>query len=221
MVEGLLPSYPQDKKGVIMNKDNKYNRERYNRKKNLSHWGLALQQIKITPILLVMFLPIVVATVVIWTKMDSILALIELPKIISPIYAMTVKAFGVIIPVILMWGVIETIGSLTARNDEQSILMSFDEKELRNGSPILMYKSKDKTRGYITRVWYSPASLNTWIEHQDRIEHQMKETIIKELDYDERAKDNRIVMVSVKGMKRAKEDIPFYDNELEKDMENI
>lgn len=75
------------------------------------------------------------------------------------------------------------------------------------------------TRGYITRFWYSPVPLNVWIERQDRIEHQMKETIIRELDYDERAKDNRIVMISVKGMKRVKEEKPFLDNELEKDME--
>ena len=132
---------------------------------------------------------------------------------------MTVKAFGVIIPVILAFGVIEAIGSLTARKDEQSILMAFDDKELRNGSPILMYKSKDKIRGYITRFWYSPVPLNVRIERQDRIEHQMKETIIRELDYDEKAKDNRIVMISVKGMKRVKEEKPFLDNELEKDME--
>ena len=199
--------------------DSKYNEERYNRKKNFSHWGLAFQQIKINPILAVMFLPIVAATIIIWIKMDYLLALFEIPRIISSIYEMTVKAFGVIIPVILAFCVIEAIGSLTARKDEQSILMAFDDKELRNGSPILMYKSKDKTRGYITRFWYSPVPLNVWIERQDRIEHQMKETIIRELDYDERAKDNRIVMISVKGMKRVKEEKPFLDNELEKDME--
>ena len=200
--------------------DNKYNEERYNRKKNLSHWGLAFQQMKINPILAVMFLPIVAVTIGIWIKMDIILAFIEVPKIISPIYEITVKAIGVIIPVILAWGVIEVVGSLTTRKDEQSILMAFDEKELRNGSPVLMYKSKDKSRGYIRRVGYSPIPLDIWIERQDRIEHQMKETIIKELDYDERAKDNRIVMISIKGMKRVKEEKPFLDNELEKDMEN-
>lgn len=204
-----------------MQKNSKYNEEHYNRKKNLSHWVLAFQQIKISPLLAVAFLPIVVATTIIWTKMDILLAFIEVPKIMSPIYEKTIKALGVIIPIIFAWWVIEGIGSLTARKDEQSILMAFDEKELRNGSPILMYKRKDKTRGYISRVWYSPIPLNIWIERQDRIEHQMRETIIKELDYDERAKDNRIVMISVKGMKRVKEEKPFYDNELEKDIRNI
>ncbi len=216
----MIPS--QNKQiGENMNTNNNYNEERYNRKKNYSHWGLALQQIKIKPVLAVMFLPIVVATIVIWIKMDCLLTIFEVPKILLPIYEMTIKAFGIIIPIILVWAVIEIIGSLTARKDEQSILMAFDDKELRNGSPILMYKSKDKSRGYISRVWYSPISLDIWIERQDSIEHHMTETIIKELDYDERAKDNRIVMVSVKGMKRVKEEKPFLDNNLEKDMENI
>ena len=119
--------------------DSKYNEERYNRKKNFSHWGLAFQQIKINPILAVMFLPIVAATIIIWIKMDYLLALFEVPRIISSIYEMTVKGFGVIIPVILAWGVIEAIGSLTARKDEQSILMAFDDKEIRNGSVLFCY----------------------------------------------------------------------------------
>lgn len=216
-----MPPFDVKRIGENMYTDNKYNAERYNRKKNFSHWGLTFQQMKINPILVVMFLPIVAVTIGIWVKMDFLLAFIEVPKIISPIYEITVNAFGVIIPVILAWGVIEVIGSLTARKDEQSIRMAFDEKELRNGSPILMYKSKDKTRGYISRVWYSPIPLDIWIERQDRVQHQMKETIIKELDYDERAKDNRIVMISVKGMKCVKEETPFLDSELEKDMENI
>lgn len=204
-----------------MKKNNQYNKKHYNSKKNISHWGLAFQQIRLTPILFVLFLPIVAVTIGIWIKMDYFLTLFEAPKIMLPIYEIAIKAFGVIIPIILAWSVIEAIGLLTARKDEASILMAFDEKELRNGSPILMYKSKDKTRGCIIRVWYSPIPLKIWIEHQDKIEHQMKESIIRELDYDDRAKDNRIVMISVKGMKRVKEEKPVLDNELEKDMEKI
>lgn len=204
-----------------MKKDNKYNEEQYNRKVLFLHCGLAFQQIRSHPVLLVLYLPIVVLAIGMWANMNTLLTLFEVPKILSPFYEITVKTFGAIIPVILVWGLVEAIGSLAARRDEQSILMAFDEKELRNGSPILMYKSKDKTRGYISRVWYSPIPLGIWIERQDRIEHQMRESIIKELDYDEKAKDNRIVMISVKGMKRVKDEKPFRDNQLEKDMENI
>lgn len=199
--------------------NNKFNEERYNRKKNLSHWGLAVQKIKINPFLFVLFMPIVVITIGIWIKMDYLISLISVPTIILPIYVILIKVFGVIVPLILVWVLIDAIGSMSARKDEEIILMAFDNKELRNGSPILMYKSKDKVKGYITRVWYSPIPLCIWRDRQDEIEHQLKETIIKEIDYDERAKDNRIVMISVKGMKRVKEDKPIFDNELEKDME--
>lgn len=205
----------------MKNYNKQYNQNRYNRKRNISHWGLALQQIRQYPLMLVLFLPIVILAVVIWIKMDYMLSIFNVPKILFPLFEIAIKAIGIIIPIILAWAIIETIGLLTSQKDEASILMAFDEKELRNGSPILMYKSKDKTRGYIRRVWYSSIPLKIWIEHQDGIEHQMKESIIKELDYDDRAKDNGIVMISVKGMKRVKEEKPVLDNELEKDMEKI
>ncbi len=199
--------------------NNKFIEERYNRKKNLSHWGLAVQKIKMNPILFVLFMPIVVITMGIWIKMDYLISLISVPAIILPTYVILIKIFGVIVPLILVWAIIDAIGSVTASKDEQSIMMAFDMKELRNGSPILMYKSKDKVRGHITRVWYSPIPLGTWVERQNEIEHQMKETIIKEIEYDKRAKDNRIVLISVKGMNRVKEDNLILDNELEKDLE--
>ena len=202
-----------------MRNDNRYNEEYYNRKKNISHWRLAFQQIKVAPILLILYIPIIGLTIGIWNKMDSLLTLFEVPKILLPIYEIAMKSFGVIIPIIFSWTVIEAIGLLVARKDEQLIMMAFDEKELRNGSPVLMYKSKDKIKGYIRREWYSPIPLDIWVERQKRIEHHMKETIIKELDYDKRAKDNRIIVISVKGMRRVKEDITFLDNELERDME--
>ncbi len=204
-----------------MKSNNKYNEKRYHIKKNIYHWCLAFQQIRLNLILLVLFLPIVAVTIEMWMNIDFLLALFEAPKIILPIYEIAIKSFGVIIPIILVWSVIETIEALTARKDEASIILAFKENELKNGKPIIIYKNKDKTRGYIRRVWYSPIPLNVWIENQDRIEHQMSETIIKELDYEEKAKDNRIVMISVKGMKQVTEEKPFLDNELEKDMERI
>lgn len=201
--------------------NNKYNEERYNRKKRFSHLLLTFQQIKSHPFLLVMFVPVVVITIVIWFKMDFFLSLIEPQNIILPIYKITVKALGVIIPIVLAWAVIDIIGSLTARKDEKSILMAFDKKELRNGSPVVVCKRKDIKNDTIRRVWYSPIPLDIWVERQKRIEHQMNETILKELDYDTRSKGSRIVMISTKGMKQVKKEKPFLDHQLEKDLEKF
>lgn len=199
----------------------KYNEEHYNRIKTRCRMELAFQQVKQNPILLALFLPIVVVTIGVWVKMDILLTAFDPPKVLLQIYEITVKAIGVIIPIILSLTLIEAIGSLTAREDEKKILKAFDEQDLKNGSPILIYKNKDKARGYITRAWIFPVSLKALMERQDKIEHYMVETIIRELDYDERAKDNRIVMISVKGMRREKEDNTILDNELEKDMEKF
>ncbi len=201
--------------------NNQYIQQKWNRRRNFCHWKLGIMQMIQLPLLNILLLPIIILTLIIWVNMDYAFVVFDVPKIILPIYTIIIKAFGVLIPLLLVWGMIDVIGTIIAQKDEVLMQMAFNEKELRNGSPILMYKSKDKTRGYIRRVWYSPIPLKIWIECQDRIEHQMMESIIKELDYDDRAKDNRIVMISVKGMKRVKEEKPVLDNELEKDMEKI
>lgn len=201
-----------------MEDNDKYNQNKYARRKNIYHWGLACQQIRRYPIVLVLFIPIFVLTTMIWVKMDYFLSMHNLPKIIFPLYEIAIKTFGVILPIIVTWSVIDAIGSITSRKDEASIQMAFDEKELRNGNPILLCKRKDKNARIIIRKWYSPIPLKMLIEHQEIIEHQMNE-FIKKLEYDDKVGDNRILMVSTKGRKSIGKDILFYDNELERDLE--
>lgn len=171
------------------------------------------------PILLLLLLPIIVLTILAWIKMDFILSLFDVAQILLPVYTVMIKIFSVMIPLIVILGIIDTIGTLSARKDEVRMQMVFEEKELRNGSPILMYKRKDKLRGVIIREWYSPIPLKTWVERQDGIEHQMKEHLVKELDYDSKVNDNRILMYSAKGIKAVENEKPVYDMGLERDLE--
>lgn len=199
--------------------NDKYIENKQNRERNICHWKLALNMMKQYPLLIILVLPIIALTSFVWIKMDNIITLIEVPEMILPVYTIIIKILGVLLPLIFIWGIIEAIGSLVARKDEATIQMAFDEKELRNGNPILMYKRKDKRTGAFIREWYSPIPLKKWIERQDRIEHQMKEHLIKALDYDDKANDNRILMCSAKGMKPLEKDVPVYDSDLETDME--
>ena len=127
-----------------MNENNQYIQNRHNRWRNIGHWGLAKEQIKQYPLLLIFTLPIVVLTVIIWVKMDFVFTVFDVPKILLPAYTVTIKTLGVIVPLILVWGLVDVIGTLTARKDEALIQMAFKEKELRNGSPILIYKPANK-----------------------------------------------------------------------------
>lgn len=201
------------------NINNQYIQQEWNRKKNFCHWKLGIMQMIQFPLLNILLLPIIILTVLIWVKMDYAFTAFAVPKIILPIYSVIIKAFGVLIPLLLIWGLIDAIGSLFARKDEARIQRAFEERERRNGDPILMYKRKDKRTGAFIRKWYSPIPLKIWLEQQDGIEHHMEEHLIKELDYDDKAHDNRILMFSKKGRKIVEEDKPVYDKDLEMDME--
>ena len=62
-------------KGKEMNNTNtQYIQNRYNRKRNIGHWGLAIEQIKQCPLLLLITIPIVALTVIIWVNRGTSLS---------------------------------------------------------------------------------------------------------------------------------------------------
>lgn len=202
----------------MKNENNIYMQKQWNRKRNFCHWKLGIRQMIQFPMLNILLFPIIALTVIIWLKMDYAFAMFNVPEIILPIYTITIRALGILIPILLVWELIDMIGTLTARKDEAFLQMAFYERELVNGAPLLMSKAKDKKAGITVRKWYSPIPLKIWIERQDRIEHHMREHLKKEFEYDD-ANDSRIVMYSAKGTKHVEEENPVYDMNLENDME--
>ena len=194
------------------NTNTQYIQNRYNRKRNIGHWGLAIEQIKQCPLLLLITIPIVALTVIIWVKMDYAFTVFDVPKILLPAYTVTIKALGVIVPLIFVWGFLDVIGTLTARKDEALIQMAFKEKELRNGSPILIYKRKDKKTGVTVREWYSPIPMNLWIERQEEIADAMNIHFVQKFRYGGKSNGNRIVMYSAEGREASSRGM-LYDEE--------
>ena len=198
---------------------NKKIQERWNRRKNLYHCCLGISRMMHKPFLTVLLLPIIVLTVFVWSRMDLAFTLLDVPKIILPIYTFIVKTIGVLLPIILVWGLINFIGSMTARKDEILIKMAFTDKELRNGNPILVFKHKDKQTGVTVREWFSPLPMNLWVERQKEISDAMNINIV-ELNYAGNNR-NKIVLKSKKGREAYFSNNQIYDNDLEKDMESI
>lgn len=201
--------------------NNKYIENKQNRKRNVCHWKLAIGQIRQYPLLLIFILPIVIFTVFIWSNINSVIMTFNVPKIILPVYTNIVKFLGVLIPILLLWGLIDIIGTLTAREDEGTIQMAFKEGELRNGSPILMYKRKDKKTGITVREWYSHLPMKLWIEHQDEIADALSLHFVQPFSYGGKSNGNRIVMYSAEGREFATKNKPVYDEALEKDLEML
>lgn len=189
-----------------------YIQNRHNRMRNSGHLRLAVGQIKQYPFLLILTIPIIALTIIIWAKMDLAFTVFDIPMIILPVYAVTVKAFGVMIPLILAWGLIDAIGTLTARKDEALIQMAFKEKELRNGSPILIYKRKDKKTGVTIREWYSPIPMNLWVERQEVIADAMNIHFVQNFRYGGRSNGNRFVMCSAEGREATSRGVLYDDD---------
>lgn len=196
-----------------------YTQRRYNKKKNACHWKLGMEQMLYYPLLLFLIVPIVVLTMFIWLNMDSVFILLDVPEIIRPIYTIIMKVFGVLIPILLVWGLIDLIGTLTAREDEADIQMGFKDMDLRNGSPILMYKRKDKKTGVTVREWYSPIPMKLWVACQNDIADAMTIHFVENFKYGGKSNGNRIVMHSAEGREPLTKESPVYDMDLEKDME--
>lgn len=201
-------------KGAYMEKDTnaQYIQNRHNRMRNSGHLRLAVGQIKQYPFLLILTIPIIALTIIIWAKMDLAFTVFDIPMIILPVYAVTVKALGVMIPRILAWGLIYAIGMLTARKDEALIQMAFKEKELRNGSPILIYKRKDKKTGVTIREWYSPIPMNLWVERQEVIADAMNIHFVQNFRYGGRSNGNRFVMYSAEGREATSRGVLYDDD---------
>lgn len=189
-----------------------YIQNRHNRMRNSGHLRLAVGQIKQYPFLLILTIPIIALTIIIWAKMDLAFTVFDIPMIILPVYAVTVKALGVMIPLILARGLIDAIGTLTARKDEALIQMAFKEKELRNGSPILIYKRKDKKTGVTIREWYSPIPMNLWVERQEVIADAMNIHFVQNFRYCGRSNGNRFVMYSAEGREATSRGVLYDDD---------
>lgn len=189
-----------------------YIQNRHNRMRNSGHLRLTVGQIKQYPFLLILTIPIIALTIIIWAKMDLAFTVFDIPMIILPVYAVTVKALGVMIPLILAWGLIDAIGTLTARKDEALIQMAFKEKKLRNGSPILIYKRKDKKTGVTIREWYSPIPMNLWVERQEVIADAMNIHFVQNFRYGGRSNGNRFVMYSAEGREATSRGVLYDDD---------
>lgn len=179
--------------------NNQYIQQKWNRKRNFCHWKLGIMQMIQFPLLNILLLPIIILTVIIWVKMDYAFTVFDVPKIMLSIYTVIIKAFGILIPLLLLLGLIEVIGSFTSRKDEANIQMAFGKKELRNGSPILMYKKKQRNSGVTVREFYSPIPMKLWVEHQEEIADAMNIHFVQNFRYGGKSHGNRIVMYSAEG----------------------
>ena len=175
---------------------------------------LGTTQIIHYPALGTLFLPIIALSFFIWFKMNFIINLFYILKIIPivfTVWGLLLKSLGLIIPIALSLVIIYLIGFLTARKDEINIQRAFDTGELRNGNPILIYKKKDKMTDVTVREFYSYIPMKAWKNRKEEIGDIMNIHFIKDFEYGGN-NGNKIKMFSAKG-KMPKDRGLIYDEE--------
>lgn len=193
--------------------NNNYIQQRQNRKKQWLRIRLGILQMIHRPLLSILLIPLVTITVLLQVKKEIAFSLFNVPRFFSPIYEYAVNMMAVLLPFLLLVGLIDMVGDITARKDEADLQKAFTPQELRNGCPVLMDKKRIKGNKVTMREFYSDIPMKVWIERKEAIETCMNCHFIGELQYGGKADGRRIVMHTAQGIKRLSRG-DLYDEEL-------
>lgn len=179
--------------------NNQYLTQRRNRIKQSLRIKLGVLQMVHKPLLNLCFIPIIALIVVIWKEKDQLYTLFDVPQILFPVYKYSIIFLIVLIPLLLVLGLIEVIGNITAQKDEGDIEEAFDTQDLRNGCPILMNKKHIKGSNVTMREFYSSIPMKRWIEKTDDIADSMSVHFVEKMKYGGKSNGKRIVIYTAPG----------------------
>lgn len=194
--------------------NNTYNIKRKNQIKQLMRLKLGFNQLIHKPIfnLLWLFVGLFIAIIVVLK--NKVIEVIIIPKLIEPVFNIALNVFVFLIPIIMILAILEYIGELTARKDENKLMVAFSAKDLRNGCPILINKRKIKGTDVTVREFYSNISLSVWIDNKNTIADALNSTFVEEIEYGGKGNNNGkiIVIKTAKGRKPIDRGV-LYDDE--------
>lgn len=194
--------------------NNTYNIRRKNQIKQLMRLKLGFNQLIHKPILNLLWLLVCFVTAIIIVLKNELTEIINIPQIIEPVFNIALNVFVFLIPIIMILAILEYIGELTARKDENKLMVAFSSKDLRNGCPILINKRKIKGTDVTVREFYSNISLSVWIDNKNTIADALNSTFVEEIEYGGKGNNNGkiIVIKTAKGRKPIDRGV-LYDDE--------
>lgn len=194
--------------------NNTYNIRRKNQIKQLMRLKLGFNQLIHKPILNLLWLLVCFVTAIIIVLKNELTEIINIPQIIEPVFNIALNIFVFLIPIIMIFAILEYIGELTARKDENKLMVAFSAKDLRNGCPILVNKRKIKGTDVTVREFYSNIPYDVWIEKKEAVADAMNVHFVDEIQYGGKSNNNGkiIVIKTAKGRKPTDRGI-LYDEE--------
>lgn len=194
--------------------NNTYNIRRKNQIKQLMRLKLGFNQLIHKPILNLLWLLVCFVTAIIIVLKNELTEIINIPQLIEPIFNIALNIFVFLIPIIMIFAILEYIGEYTARRDEAKLMVAFSAKDLRNGCPLLVNKRKIRGTDVTVREFYSNIPYDVWIEKKEAIADAMNVHFVEEIQYGGKGNNNGkiIVIKSAKGRKPTDRGI-LYDEE--------
>ena len=153
------------------------------------------------PLLNIFWGVLIIGTILLSIGKERLVTGFNVPQILVPIFSGCMMLIIFILPILLAFTVIHGIGELVARKDEADIMLVFDEKDLKNGSPILIYKKKLKKKGVTIREFYSRIPMEKWQEKKEALADVLNVHFIGEIEYGGKSNGNIILFKTAKGRK--------------------
>lgn len=178
-----------------------YNQNRYNRKRQWYRFKLGIYQLRNYPVINIIWIGFIVGMCFLIHLRKIVLTSFDVPQLLKPVFSGCMTFFIIVFPALLVIGLLQGIGELTAKRDEADIFRAFsDNRDIKNEAPILIYKKKIKSKEVTVREFYTTIPMERWQQKKESISDIMNIHIIGEIEYCNH-NGNRIIMKSAKGRK--------------------
>lgn len=180
---------------------NQFNKERYNRKKQKYRFILGIQQLLNHYYLNLLWIPFVIVVVFMAMMVRKFVTSVKVHPIFENIFPVSMALIVILISIIVVVGIIQFIGYCFAIKDEADIEFVFDERDIKNQPPVLIYKKKDRRSGVVKREFYSAISMERWQEKKESICDRMNIHLVGDITYGGKKKNrgDHIYFESAKG----------------------
>lgn len=194
--------------------DNNYNIRRANQIKQFSRIKLGIQQFIHNPFLNLLWLFVIFITVIIIVVKNKLIEFISIPQLIESIFNIALSIFAFLIPILMIFAILEKVGEHTARRYENKLMVAFSAKDLRNGCPILISKKKIRGTDVTVCEFYSNIPYAVWIDKKEAIADAMNVHFVEEIQYGGKNNNNgKIIAIKTAKGRKAIDRGTLYDDE--------
>lgn len=188
-----------------------YNQNRYNRKHQWYRLKLGIYQLGNYPVLNLVWIVFIIGICFLIQLRKIVLSSFDLPQLLEPVFNGCMTFFIIVFPVLLVIGLLQGIGELTAKRDEADIFRAFsDNRDIKNEAPILTYKKKIKGKDVTVREFYTTIPMERWQQKKEAISDILNIHILGKIEYSNH-NGNKIIMKSAKGRKVTERGVLYDD----------